>query len=463
MSGSTSGKAPKLIPMYGFRMRLEIPSSKACNPTFTGYMKFAEVRNDDESIMRIPIAVASGYWTRAACGFDDFERDKERLAEMVPGTVAPFGAGLIVNYRSLLLTHAAFALAERSVDVLFLTWSTTVIDFMQWVDEEWEALLEGIEKGKLPHFPETEEVHAAIATKFHADPERAEELRKIGPPSGAAIGWAKKTWPSLNSLWVISTGAFERPLPKVRAFVGSDVRIATPGYFCTESPIAGTFGDEAPSLYKVLNDNYIELLEVLGDGEDGAVKQLWEVEYGKLYEPVFTTYDGLWRYRIQDAVQVVGFDPADGAPVLKYKERRNLSIMIPNCTLITSSDITESIADVEGLRHAEFTTFLDDRVVPSTVGFFIETTQTIGTLSSLDRDVIWDALVETNGNFATGAQRGFAIRPTIRILAPGTFAEFRHWRGSLNDSGSSQIKVPLITLDLRSQEFFLGKVIDEVH
>ncbi|EIW75937.1 hypothetical protein CONPUDRAFT_131422 [Coniophora puteana RWD-64-598 SS2] len=379
-----------------------------------------------------------------------------------PGTIAPFGAGLIVNYRSLLLTHAAFALAERSVDVLSLTWSTTVIDFMQWIDEEWETLLEGIEKGKLPQFPETEEVHAAIATMFYADPERAEELRKIGPPSRTAVGWATKTWPGLNSLRAISTGAFERLLPKLRAFVGPDVKVATPGYGCTECPVGGTFGAEVPSVFKVVNDNYIELLEILDDGEDGAVKQLWEVEFGKLYEPVFTTYDGLWRYRIQDVVQAVGFDPADGALVLKYKERRNLSMKIPNCALITSSDIVESVASVEGLKHAEFTTFLDDRLVPATVGFFVESAQT-STISPSDRDVIRDALVETNGNFAISAKRGSAVRPTIRILAPGTFAEFRHWRGSLNASGSSQIKVSLITLDPRSQEFFLGKVIDEVH
>jgi hypothetical protein len=35
-----------------------------------------------------------------------------------------------------------------------------------------------------------------------------------------------------------------------------------------------------------------------------------------------TNNDGLWRYRLNDIVQVAGFTPADGIPLIRYVERR---------------------------------------------------------------------------------------------------------------------------------------------
>lgn len=35
-----------------------------------------------------------------------------------------------------------------------------------------------------------------------------------------------------------------------------------------------------------------------------------------------TTRDGLWRYQLGDIVEVVGFDPMDGLPVIRYCGRK---------------------------------------------------------------------------------------------------------------------------------------------
>lgn len=44
---------------------------------------------------------------------------------------------------------------------------------------------------------------------------------------------------------------------------------------------------------------------------------------GKQYEPILTTRDGLWRYKLGDALAIVGFDAESGAPVFKYAGRRS--------------------------------------------------------------------------------------------------------------------------------------------
>ena len=42
---------------------------------------------------------------------------------------------------------------------------------------------------------------------------------------------------------------------------------------------------------------------------------------GKKYEVVATTNDGLWRYQLNDIVQVAGFTP-EGIPLIRYVERK---------------------------------------------------------------------------------------------------------------------------------------------
>ena len=49
---------------------------------------------------------------------------------------------------------------------------------------------------------------------MRADPQRAEELRKIGPPFSFPA-WAPRVWPNLNTLFAVCSGTFAIALPKV--------------------------------------------------------------------------------------------------------------------------------------------------------------------------------------------------------------------------------------------------------
>jgi GH3 auxin-responsive promoter len=43
---------------------------------------------------------------------------------------------------------------------------------------------------------------------------------------------------------------------------------------------------------------------------------------GKKYEVVVTNKNGLWRYQLNDIVEVAGFTPEEGIPLLRYIERK---------------------------------------------------------------------------------------------------------------------------------------------
>ncbi|EIW86139.1 hypothetical protein CONPUDRAFT_45881 [Coniophora puteana RWD-64-598 SS2] len=356
------------------------------------------------------------------------------------------------------LSHAVFALADRSLDTLSMMFSTTFVDFIRSIEKEWDTLIDAIASGQLPCFPNTEHIYHAIAPIFRGDADRAGELRKIGPPSQTASGWAKLVWPNLDLLCSVCTGGFGRVLPQVRGYLGSDVAIRNPTYTSTECTMGIAYDSDPLRHYKILTDNYIEFLEIMEDGEDGELRALWETQSGQLYEPFLTTRDGLWRYRTQDAVEVKGFSSADGAPVIEYQKRRNQSLRLSH-TLITEADVMASVASIEKFDQAEFTTWLDDRIIPPTIGFFVE----------LNIDNVNGAQLPTSTDlstapliFADGTSEYRSSWPTVRIVAPGTFTGFRLWKGRVNGAGCSQVKVPTIMTDEKAQAFVLERVVMEL-
>lgn len=103
------------------------------------------------------------------------------------------------------------------------------------------------------------------------------------------------------------------------------------------------------------------------EGEtNGKILQAWELQPGMFYQPVSTTYDGLWRYLIDDVIQVTGFDPRNGLPVFRYSRRKNLELRLPHA-MITEADLVSVIHAISGedtVQVHEFTTVVDDRKFP---------------------------------------------------------------------------------------------------
>ena len=117
------------------------------------------------------------------------------------------------------------------------------------------------------------------------------------------------------------------------------MELHTLGINCSEAFLALAYDHRDASLYKVVgSDDIIEFLPVDAPEDSKYVTQTvfifhvpprwddlmlffkWNVKVGGKYEVILTTRDGLWRYRLGDVVEVVGFDPRDGQPVIHYLE-----------------------------------------------------------------------------------------------------------------------------------------------
>ena len=68
----------------------------------------------------------------------------------------------------------------------------------------------------------------------------------------------------------------------------------------------------------------------------------------------------------------------------------------------------------------------------------------IGTEANLARQKAFEALVSTNVEHQRAFDAGRLRLPTIRIVNPGTFKDYRRYRGELLNTAVGQTKVPVV-------------------
>jgi auxin responsive GH3 family protein len=80
----------------------------------------------------------------------------------VPGETGPYAISLVNNYRSFLLLHALFALADPKLTAACLLFATAFVNMLQYIEDEWLVIVDCIEKGIIPVLENTEHVRAAL-------------------------------------------------------------------------------------------------------------------------------------------------------------------------------------------------------------------------------------------------------------------------------------------------------------
>ncbi|KAF9234047.1 GH3 auxin-responsive promoter [Melanogaster broomeanus] len=467
-SSSTSGNAPKMFakydtvshdmaPPHAMRELIE-PKGTTAWLVYYGYSQLKEVeREPGQVVKRIPVCIASGGSIRRRFGWS-IDDDEGRMATILPGHVAPWAASMITHHRSFLMMHALFTLACRDLDLFYTTFATLFLDVIRLLDDEWDMFVASIRDGTIPDLDGIAHVRANLQVHWHADPERATELREIGSPF-SCVGWAARVWPKLRIVMAISSGTFSTALPKVRSVLGPTIAIYSPGYGSTEC--------ETTAFPYDLNDldTFVlvagEVFEFLHVAAEETHENLVQAVRLKQYQIVATTKGGLWRYPLGDIIEIIGFDPETGSPVFRYSRRTSLSMrLLP--MIVTDSHLVASIKVITSediIQVHEFTTIVDDRKFPATVGYFIE--GALGPNSHLAAQQLFDALFSAN---IAGPNVALfqGMTPTIRIVKPGTFMEYRRWRSEQMNVGAGQVKVPVILSDSATQEWIVERVVQEL-
>ncbi|KAH7918530.1 hypothetical protein BV22DRAFT_1115413 [Leucogyrophana mollusca] len=453
----TSGKSAKLFARYRRPLSYACPpkpGGRFCSVYSLTYREVIEVPRNDGAPAQIPITLGSSGTIRMFNDMD-VEKDSWMIKLTMPNATSPIAVSYIRNYRSFLLMHALFALADITLERLDTIFGTVFLDLVRYMEEDWDTLVSSIETGDLPEYEGISHVREHLEPKLRPNTPRAAELRTIGNAT-AQPGWLHRIWPQLKEVVGIVSGLFAAAIPKMRHYLGPNILVRSAGFGASEGVIGWVYDPTEPNLFKATCGDIIEYLDVLRGETAASLVPAWKLETGRKYEVVMTTYDGLWRYRIGDVVEIAGFDPCDGVPVLKYVERRNAGAL--GGVMTTEKQLTEAILATEKTlgRFVEFTVVVDERVMPRRFGYLVEV------LGAVALGQLRDELCRSNANIKRCLDQGSIGEPTIRILKPGTFSEFRKWKIDLAKTGAGQMKVPVVLSDEAAQQWLFERVMCDV-
>ncbi|KAG2340229.1 hypothetical protein BDR05DRAFT_890175 [Suillus weaverae] len=487
MSSMTSGKSVKTFPKYRppphllhHPLYLALPPSEGItlSPASLRYSQILQIDCEDGQSKQVTVCSLSIGFLRMAMNWDT-EDDNERLDLWLPGLTDPYAISLVKSYRAFFVLNALFALADRRVTIIRFFFANVLVIFLQYVEDEWSLLVDCIEKGVIPDVENLGHLRVPLEQYLNPNPLRAAELREIGPPG--IQGWAVRVWPELTKFVGITGGPAATSVPKacqvyhrtdsyghqITHTLGPSVLTQSPGYGSTEGGVAIAYhkGDPKTDLKVVFVDAVTEFLDVGSNEPSERVLSISELVAGGHYEPVLTTRNGLWRYRLGDVNTVKGFAPDDGLPVINYLHRREGGLVMAFGTTCTESQLTNVIVSAAKRwigQIIDFTIVGDDRDTPITYGYLIEIGGEVGKEARMATQQTFEDLMAANDEFRTAFWQGRARKPTIRIVEKGTFAEYRQQKCNKTNVSISQVKVPVVLSDPTFREWLLQQVVIEL-
>ena len=222
----------------------------------------------------------------------------------------PYLVSELHDYDQRYFVTARFALAAR-VSFIATPNPSTLIRLAALCIEHQEKLFRAIHDGTLGiDSPGQQDVCDRLAAKLKPDPTRARTLSQIVENRGFLL--LADCWPDLKLIGCWTGGSVRAQTRKLPMHYG-DTPLRDLGYLASEGRITVPCQDHTPSGILALRSGYFEFIaEEEEDADADAAPQplvlsSHELEKGKRYSILLTTTGGLYRYKINDIVEVTGF------------------------------------------------------------------------------------------------------------------------------------------------------------
>ena len=375
---------------------------------------------------------------------------------------------LIPEHEELLDTsylQLRFALEERNVSYLesiVVTLLTTMFDYLE---ENWEMLCDDIEKGIInPNIRITPELRKEYEKKFKPNPKRAAELRKEFE-KGFDTPIAPRIWPKLTWAHGMVGSNLKVYVEKLRKSIG-DLPLHNMGYAAAEGFFAMPTELDVHDGVLLPHCIFFEFIPIDDDVEEDPNVEpktllIDELEVGKKYEIVVTNYSGLYRYRIEDVVQVTKM--YNNTPRIELLYRKNLDMNVANEKTTTQmvDAVVKNLAKEMGNDFKGYSLYPDHSTNPPRYCLLAEA---VNPVTEEERQKYIDAMdegfKETNEKYYKYRRWGMINRPEVLFLKEKTYWDYREML-RLKGVVLNQIKPVTIINSEERKNFFFSHVVTE--
>ena len=200
---------------------------------------------------------------------------------------------------------AALALAGSNLTAIATANPSTLLRLRQVIVDRWPDLLADLGSGTLRGAgPLDPDCRSEVTAALVAEAGRAAQLRALGDPAGLGFG---DLWPRLAAVATWTRGSCGLAVTRLREVLPETAAVVELGYLASE--VRGTVAVDTTSgnCVPTLGDNFFEFVDrdAWEGGRDPFVT-LADLEHGRQYYVFVTTFDGLYRYDMNDIVEVTG-------------------------------------------------------------------------------------------------------------------------------------------------------------
>ncbi|MBA0686813.1 hypothetical protein Goari_014391 [Gossypium aridum] len=249
------------------------------------------------------------------------------------------------------------------VGAVFASGLLKAIRFLQ---VNWKQFAHDIETGTLNPKVTDPSVRECMSKILKPNPELAAFITK----ECSEENWEciiTRIWPNTKYLDVIVTGAMAQYIPTLEYYSGG-LPMACTMYASSEC----YFGLNLKPMCKPSEVSYtimpnMAYFEFLPHDDSSGLVDLADLEVGKEYELIVTTYAGLCRYRVGDILRVTGFHNA--APQFRFIRRKNVLLSI-DFDKTDESELQQAIENASVLLKefntsvVEYTSYADTKQIP---------------------------------------------------------------------------------------------------
>ncbi|KAG2725473.1 hypothetical protein I3843_01G068800 [Carya illinoinensis] len=248
------------------------------------------------------------------------------------------------DFHQSLYCHLLCGLIFRDeVQFVTSTFAHSIIHAFITFEQVWEELCTDIRYGVLSSKITFPPIRTAMSKLLKPNPELADLIHRKCTGLSNWYRLIPELFPNAKYIYGILTGSMEPYLKKLRHYAG-ELPLLSADYGSSEGWIGANVNPHLPpelATFAVLPNigffEFIPLRDNIENQDHNGMESsflcvepepvgLTEVKIGEEYEIVLTNFAGLYRYRLGDAVKVVGFH--NSTPELKFVCRRNLLLSI---------------------------------------------------------------------------------------------------------------------------------------
>ena len=316
-----------------------------------------------------------------------------------------------------------------------------------------ETLVRDLRDGGVdPRFGPPAHLKAAFAPYFQKDPDKAREIEKIISKKGFIT--PQDVWPELQVLSCWKGGPMSFYLDRLPEYYG-EIPVRDFGYMASEGRGSIPISDSGSGGILAVSSHFFEFVEESDiDSPTPEFLTCDQLKDGGRYYIYFTTSGGLYRYNINDLVQVCGY--AKNTPIIRFV-RKGLGVSSITGEKITEEQVLEALKQtvkelsIDEINH--FTLEVELGYPPSYACY----TELSATLPNLMKDqfvTLFDQQLKLqNPEYNDKRVSKRLGTPVLKLLPPGTYNKLRQQRVS-EGAPEAQVKFPLLS----SPESFTGRL-----